>query len=369
MTDDSELVHSRRVVWEREPSLCATECQTARGTIRVRRGRFTEGASAGVELVEIDTGAVRVIVLPTRGMGVWQVEAGGKRFGWDSPVRGPVHPALVPVFDPSGIGWLEGFDELLVRCGLESNGAPQWNEAGQLQYPLHGRIANLPAGDLHVHVDAEAGTLSLEGAVTEARLFVKRLELRSRITVTAGEAAIEIEDTVTNGLSRPATAQMLYHVNLGPPVLGEGAEVVVASKEVQGKDDQSNAELDRWQNIGKPESGYAERVYFVTPRCVEDHWSAAMLRSGDRQLGWGVEYDTQTLPHLVVWKNPAALADGYVVGIEPAANLPNTRDEEAAAGRLINLAAGGKAVFRLRLHPLVGSAAVERFGKRMSAAV
>jgi hypothetical protein len=49
-------------------------------------------------------------------------------------------PSLIPPVS----GWLEGFDELLVRCGLQSNGAPQFTPQGQLQYPLHGRIANLP---------------------------------------------------------------------------------------------------------------------------------------------------------------------------------------------------------------------------------
>ena len=46
--------------------------------------------------------------------------------------------------EPSGLGWLDGFDELLVRCGLESNGAPEFNPNGSLRYPLHGKIANMP---------------------------------------------------------------------------------------------------------------------------------------------------------------------------------------------------------------------------------
>ena len=60
-------------------------------------------------------------------------------------MRGPVHPKFVPLAEPSGVGWLDGFDELLCRCGLVSNGAPEFDERGQLRYGLHGRIANLPA--------------------------------------------------------------------------------------------------------------------------------------------------------------------------------------------------------------------------------
>ncbi|QEG40769.1 aldose 1-epimerase family protein [Roseimaritima ulvae] len=364
---DFEQIAAERVRWEDEPSLCAVNCSTTKGTITLRRGHFVDGAAAGVEVVSIDTGAVRVIVLPSRGMAIWRMESAGKRFGWQSPVAGPVHPSLVPVFDPGGIGWLEGFDELLVRCGLESNGAPQWNDAGQLEYPLHGRIANLPASVLKVEVDPESGRLTLEGVVTEARLFIKRLELRSRLTVTAGETSVEIEDTVTNGLSRAATAQMLYHINVGPPVLGPGAELQVASQEVKGKDEQSQAEIAQWNQIGEPQSGYAERVYFVTPESSDGVHSAALLKSADGTLGLGVQFDTRTLPQLVVWKNTAAMDDGYVVGIEPATNLPNTRGEETAAGRVVTLEAGESVTFRVRLQPMttavdVADYATQQFG-------
>ena len=36
--------------------------------------------------------------------------------------------------EPSGLGWLDGFDELLVRCGLESNGAPEFDADGRVVY-------------------------------------------------------------------------------------------------------------------------------------------------------------------------------------------------------------------------------------------
>ncbi|NOY28743.1 MAG: DUF4432 family protein [Planctomycetes bacterium] len=103
--------------------------------------------SDGVQVIEVDTGRMRLSILPTRGMGIWRAELpDGERLGWKSPVHGPVHPKFVPLTDPSGLGWLDGFDELVVRCGLESNGGPAFDEEnGRLVYPLHGRIANRPA--------------------------------------------------------------------------------------------------------------------------------------------------------------------------------------------------------------------------------
>ena len=114
------------------------------------------GLSAGVEMVTLDTGKLKIHVLPTRGMSIWKAEFGNEPIGWKSPVRGPVHPSHVPLMEPGGLGWLDGFDELLVRCGLESNGAPEHDaETGRLMYPLHGRIGNKPAYKVELTVDGD----------------------------------------------------------------------------------------------------------------------------------------------------------------------------------------------------------------------
>jgi hypothetical protein len=60
-----------------------------------------------------------------------------------------------------------------------------------------------------------------------------------------------------------------------------------------------------------------------------DHCHAAVVR-----------FDCQQLPCLTFWKNTAAIEQGYVVGIEPATNFPNTRSIERQAGRVINLDPG-----------------------------
>ena len=98
----------------------------------IRRQTLRGGLRDGVDLVTIDNGALRVAVLPQRGMGVWKAWLGDWSIGWDSPIRGPVHPKFVPIAEPSGLGWLDGFDELLCRCGLYSNGAPEFDARGAL---------------------------------------------------------------------------------------------------------------------------------------------------------------------------------------------------------------------------------------------
>ncbi len=181
-------VHERQasIQWEADSPL-TMKVETRSGIIQTRHGWFVGGAADRVEVVEVDTGAVRVTLLPTRGMAIWCLEAGGFRFGWRSPVAGPVHPSQVPLFDPNGLGWLEGFDELLVRCGLESNGAPEHDGEGRLVYPLHGRIGNLPADSLSIEYDEASGRLEVIGEVCEAKLFFKNLRLAKSCATSGGQ--------------------------------------------------------------------------------------------------------------------------------------------------------------------------------------
>tara|TARA_R110002049_G_scaffold4601_4_gene31894 strand:+ start:135266 stop:136600 length:1335 start_codon:yes stop_codon:yes gene_type:complete len=352
------------IAWDNQSQLSKT-VETRLGEVRTRHGRFIGGVADQVEVIEVDTGPARVLILPTRGMSIWKVESDGVRFGWDSPVAGPVHPAHVPLYDPSGLGWLEGFDELVVRCGLESNGAPEHDENGQLVFPLHGRIGNLPASSLSIEINEASGRVEVIGEVIEARLFFKRLRMRSRVRMNAGSAAIELLDDVTNDLSTTTTIQMLYHVNVGAPVLGDGATLEAPILELAPKDSLAAGEMDQWNQFGAPESGYAERVYFARLQSDDANETTAMLRSADGTNGLGVRFNTNGLPRFILWKNTGAESDGYVTGLEPATNYPNGRSYEEKEGRVVEVPSGETVSFRVSLYPLTDEAAV----KEMSAKI
>ena len=81
------------------------------------------GLSDGVDLIEVNNGALSISVLPTRGMGLWRGSYKGIELGWRSPVAWPVNPGLVNLTERNGLGWLNGFNEMLCRCGLAFNGS------------------------------------------------------------------------------------------------------------------------------------------------------------------------------------------------------------------------------------------------------
>lgn len=352
------------ILWNPDSPLSRT-IETRLGSVTTRHGRFVGGAADGVEVMEVDTGKVRAMILPTRGMSVWRMTAGDLPLGWRSPVAGPIHPNQVPIFDPSGIGWLEGFDELVVRCGLESNGAPEFDAKDHLKYPLHGRIANLPATSLSIEYDEASGRVEVIGEVLESRLFIKRLRLRSRVRFQADHADVELLDDVTNDLSTPTTMQLLYHINLGSPVLDDGASLDVAIDELAPKDSLAASEMEIWNQFGAPKSGYAERVYLAKLRTNEHQRTTAMLRSADGASGFALTINTKTLPRFILWKNTAAESDGYVVGMEPATNYPNVRSFEEKHGRVVKIEPGETESFRLTLHPLTDAAAVTEMAEQI----
>jgi hypothetical protein len=337
------------------------------GWLEWKRIVLQDGKSAGLECLTINTGAVEVTILPDRGMGLWKCWTNHLELGWQSPVAGPVHPSLVPVHDATGIGWLEGFDELLVRCGLYSNGAPEFHANGTLRHPLHGRIANLPASDLEITVDAENGILDVVGVVSEARFLIYSLELQTRYRFRAGSPVIEVTDIVTNCLSKPGSMQMLYHINLGDPIVDAGATIHAPIRNMIPRDARAKEGIDHWNICEAPASGFQEQVYLITPAADAQGWSEVMLSSADKSLGCSVQFDTQTLPYLNVWKNTAAREDGNVVGLEPATGFPNPRSIEEEQGRVVQLAAGESKAFQLRFVPLATSQDVAQAKARIDA--
>lgn len=334
---------------------------------RVSKRRLHGGLSDGIDLVEIDNGCLSLSVLPSRGMGIWRGRCGDVELKWDSPVPGPVHPSFVPVTDPGGTGWLEGFDEWLVRCGLESNGSPDFDENGALRYPLHGRIANLPAQYLDLSTNHETGEITLSGKVVEAKLFFKSLELHSSLTSYAGSSAFIVRDTITNLSAEPGEFQLLYHINTGMPFAAPGSRVVLAFDRMAPRTDVAVEDLPQWNRLGPETPGSAEVVYFFEPAAQKDGTCRALLVNprGDRALRLG--FNRNSFPYFCLWKSRLSNRDGYVCGLEPAVNFPNPRSFEKAQGRVVSLAPGESRSFELCFEILQDAEAVRQAEEEINA--
>lgn len=337
------------------PSLVGGPATGYAVTKRTLRG----GRREGVDVVEVDNGTFRFILVPTRGMGIWKAWHGPIQLGWQSPVKGPVHPALVHLDEASGLGWLDGFDELMVRCGLESNGAPEFNDKGAVRYPLHGKIANIPAHKVELTVDGEAGQISVTGEVDEARLFGNKVRLTSTVTTRVGQPGLTIVDTVTNLSAEINELELLYHTNFGLPLVSAGAKVVLPVVKMAPRDAVAVGNLGEWDVYGPETPGLGEAVFFFELAAGEDGFTQALLRNADGDQGVSLKFNKNQLPCFTLWKNRQASADGYVTGLEPAINFPNIKSFEKKQGRVALLAPGESRTFEftIEVHPNAASVA------------
>ncbi len=309
--------------------------------------RLQGGLRDGVDAVEIDNGRCRLTILPTRGMGLWQAECDGVPLRWQSPVAGPVHPRLVPLMEPAGLGWLSGFDELLCRCGLETNGPPLFNPAGQLQQPLHGRIANTPAQQVELAIDPDSGQIVVTGEVTEARLFHNSLRMTSQFITQLGEPGFTLIDTVTNFSAEPGWLSLLYHINIGTPWLQPGARVHLPLETLAPRDPAAIAGLDSWHTYPQPKPHFPEQAFYTQLIADEAGQTQVLLHDQAATTGVSLKFNRQQLPWFVLWKNMRMPADGYVTGLEPALNLPNLNPFEREQGRAIQLEPGESRQFEI----------------------
>jgi hypothetical protein len=323
----------------------------------VRRYQFSEGREAGVEQIEVRTGAgLRYLVSPSRALDISLAEFGGVPLSWQS-MNGDVHPAY---FDARGIAWLRtAVGGLLMTCGLSSVGAAS-EDAGEA-LGIHGCIHHLPARHLAVEGtwNGDEYDIRIAGKMEEARIFGENLHLHRTIRSRLGENRIAITDVVENKGFAETPLMFLYHFNFGFPLMDEHTHITFPSETVVARDaGVPIAGYDTWQ---APDTAMAERVYYhedligsengrLTATIHNPHFPTV---GGERPLSLHLSWNQQQLPKLVQWK--MAGAGTYVLGIEPANCTVAGRARERQQGTLQFIQPGESKPFDLVidivLHP------------------
>lgn len=333
------------------------------------------GRQEGVDLVVLDNGKLRLTVVPTRGMGVLRVEMGEIRLGWDSPVKEVVHPQYVDLGSRGGLGWLEGFNEWMARCGLEFAGHPgrdkfinNVGDEAEMDLTLHGKIANIPASEVEVVIDRDPPhRLRIRGRVDERMFYGPKLELWTEISTTPGSDTFQLSDRITNRGAHEQEFQIIYHANYGPPLLEAGSRFVGAVRQVTPFNDHAAKAVKTYEEYAGPTLGFIEQVYCLLPYPDADGRTTIMLRNAAGTRGVAMSYPVEQLPYLTLWKNTSALAEGYVTGFEPGTGFPSNRRFERAAGRVPKLPPGASRDFTIDFALLDGNTAVDSTAGKIKA--
>jgi hypothetical protein len=246
-------------------------------------------------------GGLAFDVLPDRGLDLGATWFGSTPVAWRSP--NPVDPG-------PGRGWEERFlGGLLATCGPDNIGEPR-GSSGQ-----HGTHHLTPATDVRwtrVRV-GDAWQVCVTGTVAHTSLGGPRILVERSIVASTGSPAVEVRDVVRNVGSDAVGVPLLYHVNLGAPLLRPGARLQVDADEAVVREP-----LPPGRDpvvMAAPAPGLAP----VVAEHVGVRGARAVLVGDDEHPSVVVTWTGETLPRLCTWSWPAR--DAYVLGVEPT-NAP-----------------------------------------------
>ncbi|MFW5999565.1 MAG: aldose 1-epimerase family protein [Halanaerobiaceae bacterium] len=326
----------------------------------IRRFTYSEGRARGVSAVEIRTGSgLRYIVLPDRGLDIGLCEYRGLPLAY----RSAVGESAPDFFEPADDGWFRNFGGgLLVTCGLTYLGAPCTDQGQDLG--LHGRISNIPAEKISIDREWEGDEcfLRLSGQVREAKTLSTNLLLEREVGSYLGENRIFISDTVRNEGGSKTPHMILYHFNIGHPILARAAKFVASSESVKPRDEVAEKYFDSYNLYREPTPGYPDVVFYHDLIEDENGFCRAGLINEELKKGIYVKYEQKNLPRFVQWKFTGT--GDYVTGLEPANCWVGGRDKERENGTLTHLKPGEEKHYKLEFGLLNSRQEIDTFVKQ-----
>ena len=333
-----------------------------------REYRIQGGPADGVHAVDVATGSgFRFTVLPGRGMDISHASYNGHPLGWISPA-GEVSPWA---YEPEGLGWLRTFaGGLLTTCGLTHIHEPVEDDGKR--YGLHGRASAQVASSVEARGDWDGDEyrISVRGRTREAALFDEQIELDRTISTELGSSSLRIDDIVSNVGFRTTPHMILYHINLGFPLLGSDAELISPTSSLKDFKIGAVGSDEGPYRFREPEAGYAQNVYDHQTVADSDGMVHAALVNESLEigpLGLRISYRRAELPHLNEWK--LLDAGEYVLGLEPASAGFGGREAARQTGTLKYLEAGESVSYRVEIGVLTGSDEIAAFRDRVKALV
>lgn len=238
----------------------------------------------------------------------------------------------------AGLEWLRGWaGGLVTTCGPEYIGRPRTEDG--VEVGLHGRHSSNPADvEMVLNPDPHRGRreMLLSMVIRDTKMFGPTLEVRRQIQCVLGMPEIHIYDQVTNRGNLPTAHAWLYHVNLGYPLLDQGARLIYRGKRNTAWNIPQGSEV---ANLDAPlppklvpaplkeHAGSGERGVIVESTPDARGLAHAGLINDKLGLGIELEYPADALPRLANWQHFGP-AGSYVTGLEPFSGSLMGRDRD-----------------------------------------
>lgn len=323
--------------------------------VRVKRIKMQDGKAKDVELLDVQNrSGMHFDVNISRGMDIPYLDFCGENIGFISPC-GVVAPEY---FDDKGLGFLKSFTAgFLTTCGLKLAGAPCEYEG--TSYGLHGNVSHTPAEDVRYEISEDGDTpcVKIQGRVRDAVIFGEKLTLEREIKCCYRERKFTVSDKVTNEGYKRVRHMILYHCNIGYPILTPDSEIYIPALETKPRTPHSAEGIDTWMKAQEADPDYEEMCYYHTLEPDADGRGTVAVYNPDLELGIAIEADLSTLDHFVQWKMMGA--GDYVMGLEPGNTTIDGIEDAVANGSMKYLDAGESVEYHLTFRILQGREELE----------
>lgn len=262
----------------------------------LRRYRLMGGAQDGLEVIDCDNGKLRFLINVSKACDLMQVYHEGQNVSFVSKNG----------FTRREIPFLSRFEGgMIYTCGLDNAGRREG-------YEMHGSFHNTPAEITHAECTEEG--ITVEATIRNTELFGKRLAMHRRITSKLGSGHITVEDTLCNEGFREEGYCLLYHINVGYPLLDAGARIECDATEYSARAPFAVENAATRFEMSDAVPNRPECCYYLmmkTPR----------ISLVNERLGkaFRLSYSADTLPCFLEWKSMAS--GDYALGLEPCTTM------------------------------------------------
>ena len=304
----------------------------------VEEVRLQGGKGDGMRLLQVRNGkGLEFTVSADRCADISRLIFRGENCGFFS-ANGYVAPAY---YDDKEDGWLKNFTAgFLTTCGLLAVGAPCTDEGVRL--PLHGAVGNIPAERVSWDMDDEK--IWIKARMRHAQIFAEKLILTRTITCSKTSNELTITDEIENVGGEASPLMVLYHMNMGYPLLSEASELYIPAAEVKPRNAHAAEDINTWNKVLTPTPGFEEQCYY---HVFQDKPGLAAIFNHDRGYGLAISFDSQSLDCFTQWKMMGV--KDYVMGLEPGNCTPDGRDVMRENGTLKFLAPGETKTYSVRV--------------------
>ncbi len=269
------------------------------------RYTVSDGKEKGLDVIDCTNGKIRVLLNVSKALDIMQLYYEGQNVSFVSK------NAYTPE-NGNFSGRFEG--GMLYTCGLDCLGVIEG-------YEVHGTFHTHRA-DVY-RTECTEDKIIVEGEIANTALFGKNLVMKRKITIE--DSSVTVSDILENRGFRKEDFCLLYHVNIGYPMLDEGGRIIADVSESIPRTAYATEKRDEQFVITEPLPCQEETCYYL--KLNEKKVEYLNERIGKKLT---LEFNGEELNNCILWKSMAS--GDYALGIEPSTSELDERFRYSVIG-------------------------------------